>query len=74
MENCEGSWDAETIRALMGSACLYVLRERDELESVPPASTTADRIGDSEHEANDADFITDDHPWLSHAVHSYITW
>ena len=28
VENGEGSWDGETIKALMGSGCLYVLRER----------------------------------------------
>ena len=43
VENCEGSWDAETIRALMGCDCLYVLRECRVVdicsdESVPPAS------------------------------------
>ena len=27
VENGEGSWDGETIKALMGSGCLYVLRE-----------------------------------------------
>ena len=43
VENCEGSWDAETVRALMGSGCLYALRECQVVdissdESVPPAS------------------------------------
>ena len=60
VENCEGSWDAETIRALMGSGCLYVLRERQVVdissdESIPPALTTADGISDGEHEVNDDD-------------------
>ena len=27
VENCEGSWDGATVKALMGSGCLYVLRE-----------------------------------------------
>lgn len=59
VENCEGSWDGETVRALMGSGCLYVLREGQVVdvssdESIPPVSpTAADRISDGECDISD---------------------
>ena len=61
VENCEG-WDGETIRALMGSGCLYVLREHQlqvvdisSDESIPPVSpTAADVVSDEyDHEMNE---------------------
>ena len=60
VENCEGSWDGETIKALMGSGCLYVLRERQVVdissdESIPPVSPKTAHGISNECEMNEND-------------------
>ena len=66
VENCEGSWDGATVKALMGSGCLYVLREQRERKTesqpvvVDVSSNEQETEGVSPTLSSSKAFISDD--------------